>query len=91
MNRSDFLTTYMIVAGIVTMIAALVGTLLVGKDVNRQMKEYEEKGDTFQDELQRSHDYETTSLKYNIKRLSWIYVALGLATLIVCIGIFIYG
>lgn len=81
----------MIVAGVITMIAALVGTLIVGKDINRQMKKYEEEGDTFKDELARSHEYESASLKHNIKRLSWIYVALGLVTLIVCLGIFIYG
>ena len=85
------MTAYMIIAGVITSIAALIGTFLVGKDVTRQMKRYEEEGDTAADELARSLEYEKTSLKYNIKRLSWIYVALGLVVLVVSIGIAYYG
>ncbi|RWR11635.1 hypothetical protein [Siminovitchia fortis] len=85
------MTAYMIIAGVIVSIAALVGTFLVGKDVSRQMKQYEEEGDTVENELARSHDYEKTSLKYNIKRLSWMYAALMFVVLIVSIGIAYYG
>lgn len=85
------MTAYMIVAGIIVSIAALVGTFLVGRDVSRQMKQYEDEGDTAASELARSHDYEKTSLKYNIKRLSWMYAALMFVVLIVSIGIAYYG
>ncbi|WP_244861970.1 hypothetical protein [Siminovitchia terrae] len=85
------LTLYMIIGGVITSIAALVGTFLVGRDVTRQMKKYEEEGATSQDELARSLEYEKNSLGYNIKRLSWIYVVLGLVVLIVSISIAYYG
>ncbi|MBS4207516.1 hypothetical protein [Bacillus sp. FJAT-50079] len=84
------MTTYMIVAAIITGIAALVGTLLVGKDVSSKMKQYEAEGDTFENELARSHAYEKNSLKTNIKSLTWIYIVLGLVVFIVCLGIFFY-
>ncbi|MBM7716648.1 hypothetical protein MHB50_09635 [Siminovitchia sp. FSL H7-0308] len=84
-------TLYMIIAGVIVSIAALVGTFLVGRDVSRQMKQYEEQGDTPEDELARSLDYEKTSLKVNIKRLTWIYIVLGLVVLFVSIGIAYYG
>jgi len=85
------MTLYMIIAGIITALAALLGTFLVGRDVTRQMKKYEEEGDSPEDELSRSLDYEKTSLTHNIKRLSWMYVALGLVVLFVSIGIAYYG
>ncbi|ONK23171.1 hypothetical protein BLX87_11170 [Bacillus sp. VT-16-64] len=85
------MTLYMIIAGVIVSIAALVGTFLVGRDVSRQMKQYEEQGDTPEDELARSLDYEKTSLKVNIKRLTWIYIVLGLVVLFVSIGIAYYG
>lgn len=85
------MTVYMIVAGVIVSIAALVGTFLVGKDVTRQMEQYEAEGDTAENELARSLDYEKTSLKYNIKRLSWMYLALGLVVFVVSVGIIYYG
>lgn len=85
------MTLYMIIAGVIVSIAALVGTFLVGRDVTRQMKQYEEEGDTAANELARSLEYEKTSLKVNIKRLTWIYVALALVVLFVSIGIAYYG
>jgi hypothetical protein len=81
----------MMIAGAIVSIAALIGTFLVGRDVTRQMKKYEEEGVTPADEHARSLDYEKTSLKVNIKRLTWIYIALGLVVLFVSIGIIYYG
>lgn len=85
------MTVYMIIAGVIVSIAALVGTFLVGRDVSRQMKQYEEEGDSIANELARSHEYEKASLKYNIKRLSWMYAALMFVVLIVSIAIAYYG
>ncbi|MFD1707674.1 hypothetical protein ACFSCZ_13165 [Siminovitchia sediminis] len=82
---------YMIIVSIIVCIAALVGTILVGRDVSRQLKQYEEEGDTLENELARSHAYEKTSLKYNVKRLSWIYAVVLLVVFIVCVGIIYYG
>ncbi|OAK70116.1 hypothetical protein [Lederbergia galactosidilytica] len=81
---------FLIIIGVLVCILALIGTLLVGKDISSQLKEYEEKGDTLENEIKRSHEYESTSLQVNVKSLTWIYVALGLITLFVCLGILIY-
>ncbi len=87
---SVHMTTFYIVGGIVTAIAALIGTLLVGKDISSKIKQYEDEGDSLENELARSHEYETKSLKVNIKSLTWIYVGLALAVIIVSLAILIY-
>jgi len=84
------LTTYLIIAAIFTCIVALIGTLLVGKEISAKMNEYETEGDTIENELARSHEYETKSIKTNIKSLSWIYIILILLVIFVCIGILLY-
>ncbi|MBS4177040.1 hypothetical protein [Lederbergia citrea] len=84
------MTVLLIIAAVFTIIVALVGTLLVGKDINSKMQQYEAEGDTLENELARSHEYESSSLRVNIKSLSWIYVALGIVVFLVCLGIFFY-
>ncbi|CAM4224373.1 hypothetical protein [Lederbergia lenta] len=84
------MTAFLILAAVLVSILALVGTLLVGKDISSQLKDYEEKKDTAENELKRSHEYETSSMRVNIKSLSWIYVGLALVTILVCLGIFFY-
>ncbi|MEK3886880.1 hypothetical protein [Bacillus sp. FSL K6-3431] len=84
------MTAFLIIAAIIVSIVALVGTLLVGKDISAQMKDYEEEGDTIQNELARSNEYESTSLRVNIKSLTWIYFVLAIVVVIVCLGIFFY-
>ncbi|MBS4199046.1 hypothetical protein KHA93_05170 [Bacillus sp. FJAT-49732] len=84
------MTVFLIIAAVFTCIAALVGTLLVGKDISAQMKEYETEGDAIENEIARSHEYETKSVSVNIKSLSWIYIVLVLVVIFVCIGIFFY-
>lgn len=84
------MTTFIIITAIATSIAALVGTLLVGKDVSSKLKEYEKKGDTLENTLARSNDYETNSLRVNIRSLTWIYVVLTVVIIVVCLAIFFY-
>ncbi|MEK3889681.1 hypothetical protein [Bacillus sp. FSL K6-3431] len=84
------MTTFMIIAAVLVSIIALVGTLLVGKDISSQQKSYEEKEDTLESELARSHEYETSSIRVNIKSLTWIYIGLALIVFVVCLGIFFY-
>ncbi|MBS4194072.1 hypothetical protein [Lederbergia citri] len=84
------MTTFLIIAVIFTCIAALVGTLLVGKDISAKMKEYETEGDTLENEIARSHEYESKSISVNIKSLSWIYIVLILVVIFVSIGILLY-
>lgn len=79
--------TFMIISVVVVGAIALIATLLVGKQVSSQIKEYEEQGATHEDEFQRSLEYEKTIVNGKLKPLTWIYIALALATIFVCIGI----
>ncbi|RPF50607.1 hypothetical protein [Aquisalibacillus elongatus] len=53
-------------------VLTLVGTFLIGKTENDKIKKRE--GETAKDELQRSWNYESSSLKTNIPSLLIIYV-----------------
>lgn len=79
----------MIILAILICIIALIGTLLVGKEVSIKQKQYESEGDTLQDEIARSHAYEKTSLKTNIKALTWIYILLTIVVIASSIGIIV--
>ncbi|MBO0993043.1 hypothetical protein [Bacillus sp. SD088] len=81
--------TFLIIAVIVVFIIALVGTLLVGKEVSTKQKQYEVEGDSLKEEIARSHEYETKSLKTNIKSLTWIYIGLTVLVIATAIGIMI--
>ncbi|GIN70392.1 hypothetical protein J14TS2_08670 [Bacillus sp. J14TS2] len=81
--------TFLIIAVIVVFIIALVGTLLVGKEVSTKQKQYEVEGDSLKEEIARSHEYETKSLKTNIKSLTWIYIGLTVLVIATAIGIII--
>lgn len=58
----------------VLFIAALAGTFFAFKQEEKKMKKYEEEGQTVQDELKRSLEYESSSLKSNVPIQIWIYV-----------------
>lgn len=64
-------------------VAALLGTMFAFKQEENKMKKYETEGDTVEDELRRSHEYESSSLKSNIPLLSTIYIITFLAAIIV--------
>ncbi|OZU90527.1 hypothetical protein CIL03_05105 [Virgibacillus indicus] len=66
----------------VLFIAALAGTFFAFKQEEKKMKQYEEEGQTEQDELKRSLEYETSSLKSNVPIQIWIYVITILLSLI---------
>ncbi|WP_404452378.1 hypothetical protein LG329_18640 [Virgibacillus necropolis] len=70
---------------IVLFAAALFGTIFAFKQEEKKMKKYEEEGDTIEDEIRRSHEYETASLKSNVPIMSAIY----LVTIIVSIIVFL--
>lgn len=65
--------------------AALFGTMFAFKQEEKKMKKYEAEGDTTKDELRRSHEYETSSLKSNIPLMSSIYIV----TIVVSIIVFV--
>lgn len=66
-------------------VISFILTLLVVKDVSKTLRKYEADEDTLQNEILRSHDYESSSLKINIRTLAWIYAILLLAVIIVSI------
>ena len=63
-------------------VAALLGTMFAFKQEENKMKKHEMEGDTVEDELRRSHEYETSSLKSNIPLQSTIYIVTFLAAII---------
>ncbi|MBM7551819.1 hypothetical protein [Thalassobacillus pellis] len=78
---------YPILIGVILLVSliALVGTLYVGKDINKTIQKYEEQGDTAAAELERSRNYEKAS---NLKALSIIYIVTFIITTIL-VAIFI--
>ncbi|QGS68394.1 hypothetical protein CV093_06995 [Oceanobacillus sp. 143] len=48
---------------VVILVIALIATLLILKKEENKLKQYEMEGDTIENELKRSHEYETKSLK----------------------------
>lgn len=74
----------MFTVGLITVlcIIATIVTYRVLKEEEKKQKSYEEKGATAEDEYQRSLEYEKTSWKTNIPRLTWIYVIATLASIV---------
>ncbi|WP_245799378.1 hypothetical protein [Virgibacillus siamensis] len=68
---------------VVLFAAALFGTLFVFKQEEKKMKRYEEEGDTVEDQLRRSHEYETVSLKSNVSLQVAIYAVTIVLSLVV--------
>ncbi|HLR62328.1 MAG TPA: hypothetical protein VK097_07790 [Lentibacillus sp.] len=73
----------LIVFLVVLFIAAMGGTFFAFKQEENKMKKYEEEGDTSEEQLRRSHEYESSSLKSNIPILLAIYGVTIAASLIV--------
>lgn len=61
---------------------ALWGTFYAFKQEEEKMKKYEEEGDTVEDQLKRSLEYEKSSLKSNVPIQIWIYTITILLSLI---------
>jgi hypothetical protein len=67
------MNTGLIIFLVILFVAALIGTFFAFRQEENKMKKYEEEGDTPQDEIQRSLDYEKSSLKSNVPIQIWIY------------------
>ncbi|UFT99669.1 hypothetical protein KO561_01445 [Radiobacillus kanasensis] len=72
---------------IILFILTLGGTLYVVFQEDKKIKKYEQEGDSPEAQLQRSKDYETSSLKSNIPILGIIY---GVTFLLAIVAIVIY-
>ncbi|MFC4556881.1 hypothetical protein ACFO3D_01505 [Virgibacillus kekensis] len=73
----------LIILLVVLFLALLIGTVIIFKQEEKKMKKYEEEGDTVEDQLRRSYEYEKSSLKSNIPLQIAIYTVTIVASLIV--------
>jgi len=85
MNMTIWLS---IIMAIVTLIA-LIWTLYIFKQEENKMKKYEADGDTVENEVNRSLEYESRSLKKNVPLQIWIYTITIVLSLVV-FAIYIY-
>lgn len=81
--------TFMIIFIAVIVVVAVIATFIILKQEENKMKQYEEEGETVEEELKRSHEYESRSLSKNVKNLSWIYVIVTIVSFI-ALAIYIY-
>lgn len=70
-------------------IVAMVFTLLVFKQEEAKMKQYKEAGDTVENELKRSLEYEATSVKKYIPIQIWMYVITTILSIILIVYYFL--
>lgn len=68
-------------------IVTMAITLYAFFQEEKKLKKYEAEGDTVQNELRRSHEYEATSIKYHIPIQIWIY---AITFLIAIVAFLIY-
>jgi len=79
--------TWLIIASFILLIIAVVWTLLIFKQEEKKMKQYEQDGDTLEDQLKRSEEYEKRSLSSDVPLQIVIY---SVFTVVFFIGLFIY-
>ncbi|WP_042223989.1 hypothetical protein [Oceanobacillus manasiensis] len=65
--------TGLIIFLIFLFILAIIGTFFALRQEENKMKKYEEEGDTTENQLARSLEYESASLKSNVRIQIWIY------------------
>lgn len=73
----------LIILLVVLFAAALIGTLFAFKQEEDKMKRYEEEGDSVEEQLRRSHEYESASLKSNLPLQITIYSVTIVLSLVV--------
>ncbi|MGM8364323.1 hypothetical protein ACLIBG_02455 [Virgibacillus sp. W0181] len=69
-------------------VIAMVVTFYAFKQEEQKMKRYEEEGDTVEDELRRSHEYEANSVQKYLPIQIWLYVITAVATVVI-VGYFL--
>jgi len=65
--------TLLLIVSTVLVVVAIIWTLLIFKQEENKMKKYEEEGDTFEDQLRRSEEYEKRSLRSDVPLQIIIY------------------
>lgn len=79
--------TLLIIISIILLVIALIWTLIIFKREENKMKQYEREGDTSEDELRRSKEYESRSLKADIPLQIIIYTVF---TVLFFVGFLLY-
>ncbi|MGM7700688.1 hypothetical protein ACSVDE_03120 [Pseudalkalibacillus sp. Hm43] len=80
-----YLTIIVVAVGILS----LVGTLVIGRKVDKEAEQYKRESNRTEAQLKRSNEYETKSVRLNIKVLTLIYAFTFLFTIIV-MGLYFY-
>jgi predicted PurR-regulated permease PerM len=73
---------------IVLFVIAMILTFYAFKQEEMKMKQYKEAGNTVENELKRSHEYESTSIKKYIPIQIWIYVITTILSIIMIVYFF---
>ncbi|MFA1818769.1 hypothetical protein ACDX78_00980 [Virgibacillus oceani] len=76
------MSTGLIIFLVILFIVSLLATFYALRQEENKIKKYEEEGDTPQEEIKRSLDYEKSSLKSNIPIQIWIYTIAILLSLL---------
>lgn len=81
--------TGLIIFLIVLFVITLIATFAVMKREENKQKAYEERGETPEEELQRSFAYEKESLKSNVPTQIWLYtVTISLSLIVFAVFVF---
>ena len=83
------MTIWLSIIMAIVILIALIWTLYIFKQEENKMKKYEADGDTVENEITRSLEYESHSLKKNVPLQIWIYTITIVASLVV-FAIYIY-
>ena len=65
--------TLLLIVSTVLVVIAIIWTLIIFKQEENKMKKYEEEGDTLEDQLRRSEEYEKRSLRSDVPLQIIIY------------------
>lgn len=84
-----FMYLYLTIIVIAVGILSLIGTLVIGKKVDKEAEQYKQESNRTEAQLKRSNEYETKSVRLNIKVLTLIYAFTFLFTIIV-MGLYFY-
>lgn len=74
---------------IILFVVAMFFTFYAFKQEEAKMKQYKEAGDTVENELKRSLEYESTSIKKYIPIQIWMYVITTILTIILIVYFFL--
>lgn len=78
----DYVPTALLIFLGILFIITMFLTFYAFHQEEKKMKRYEEEGDTISDQLKRSREYESQSIKYHVPIQLWIYLITFILTII---------